>query len=147
MEGLISSFGLDLELFLAEIVNFLVLLGIIFFVVKRYINPVLEKRRTIIADGVAKFEEAEKTLTDAELEKERMLSEAQNEASETIAASVERGKSREAEILSSAELEAASILEKAQAKGIEQKQAIIDESKEEIAKMIVLGAEKALRTK
>jgi len=147
MEGLVKAFGLDWRIFLSEVVNFIVLLGIIFWVIKKYVNPILEKRRTIIADGVAKFEKAEETLASAVSEKDSILADANNQASETIAASVEKGKERESQILSEADTKAQNLLDQAKAKGEMEKEGIIASSKEEIAKMITLGAEKVLSAK
>lgn len=147
MDGLIQAFGLDWRIFLSEVVNFLVLLGIIFWVIKKYVNPILEKRRDIIADGVAKFEQAEETLASAQSEKETILANANNQASDTIAASVAKGKDRESQILSEADTKAQEILESAKTKGENEKADIIASSKEEIAKMITLGAQKVLASK
>jgi len=147
MEGLITAFGLDWRIFLSEVINFLVLLGIIFWVIKKYVNPILEKRRDVIADGVAKFEKAEETLAEAHAKKDSVIQEAENQASETIAASVAKGKERESQILSEADSKAQDILDSAKAKGESEKSDIIASSKEEIAKMITLGAEKVLASK
>jgi len=147
MEALVTSFGLDWRVFISEVVNFLILLGVIYFVIKKFVTPVLEERRAVIASGVEKSEKAAEILESAEKESDSMIAEANQKSSETIAASVEKGKKREADIIAKAEGDAGSILENAQKKGESQKQAIIDGSKEDIAKMIVLGTEKVLRTK
>ena len=147
MEGLVKAFGLDWRIFLSEVVNFIVLLGIIFWVIKKYVNPILEKRRTIIADGVAKYEESEQMLADAITEKDTIITDAQTEASETIAASVAKGKERESAIIADADIKGEDIISKAKKKGEAEKDGIIASSKEEIAKMITLGAEKVLSSK
>jgi len=147
MEGLVTSFGLDWKVFFAEVVNFLILIGIIYWVISKYVTPLLEQRRNVIKEGVEKSEKAEQTLADAESEKGRIISEAHSKGSEHIANSVEKGKKREAGIISDAEAQAIVMLENGKNKGEAEKKSIIESSQEEIAKMIVLGAEKVLRAK
>ena len=147
MEGLVSSFGLDWRVFLGEVVNFIILLGIIYWVISKYVTPLLEERRQVIKDGVEKSEKAAETLADAQTERTAILSKADADATERISESVEKAKKRESEILATAQDKAAETLAQAKSKGESEKQAIIDSSQEDIAKMIVLGTEKVLRTK
>ena len=73
--------------------------------------------------------------------------EANKQASKTIAASVEKGKEREMAIITDANIKGESLFVTAKEKGEAAKQSIIDSSKDDIAKMIVLGAEKILAQK
>lgn len=147
MDAIVSSFGLDWKIFLAEIVNFGIVLAIIYFLVIKKISPLLEKRRQTIIDGVEKSAKAEETLKAAEAEKTDILKAANIEASDTIALSVERAKMREDTILAEAGTKGEGIIKAAERKGHQEKEAIIESSKEDIAKMVVLGVEKVLKGK
>jgi len=147
MDAIIDSFGLNWKVFLAEIVNFIVVLGIIYWIVKSKVMPILDTRQATIKSGVENAEKAEEMLASAETEKEGIITDAQKEASDTIAASVAKGKERESAILETADSKAADIISQAKAKGESEKEGIIASSKEEIAKMITLGAEKVLSSK
>lgn len=147
MDALVSSFGLDWKIFLAEIVNFTIVLGLIYWIVKSKVMPTLDKRQATIKGGVENAEKAEEVLAQAETDKDTIISDAEIQASETISASVQKGKDREADIVAEAGDKADSILSVAQAKGENEKEQIIASSKEEIAKMITLGAEKILAQK
>lgn len=147
MAEVISQFGIDWKLVLAETVNFLLVLAILYFFVFKKVALYLDQRSEKIKEGVENAENAEVLIQEAGAEKENILKSANQEASDTIAASVETAKGREAEILAVANEKGDSILATAKSKGESEKQNIIDSSKEDIAKMIVLGAEKILAQK
>ena len=146
MEQLITSFGINPKIFLAEIVNFLVVLGVLYFVFKK-ITQVLDERSAIIQSGIDNAEQAEQTLASAAEEKKAILHQAGEEATAEIKAAIETAKQREAEIVTEANHQADEIVGRAQDKGELLKEKIIDSSQEDIAKMIVLGAEQVLKTK
>jgi len=147
MDAIIESFGLNWKVFLAEIVNFTIVLGIIYWIVKVKVMPSLDLRHETIRSGVENAEKAGELLTQAEQDRDNIISAAEIQASETISHSVEKGKERETDIIADADKKAEGILEQAKEKGVQEKEGIIASSKEEIAKMITLGAEKVLASK
>ena len=147
MLSVIEQFGINGKLVLAEAVNFLVVLGILYYFVFRKVATFLDERNKTIQTGVENAQKAEETLAGAELEKAQILTDAEKEASQNISESVTKAKERESEILSSANDKAGEILEESKKRGEAEKQSIIDSSSEEIAKMITLGAEKVLKGK
>lgn len=146
MDVIIEKFGIDVNLILAETVNFLIVLAIAHFVFKK-IAAMLDARSKTIEEGLANAEMAKEKLSEAENEKQAILHKAGEDATAEIKAAVETAKLREAQIVNNANTQAASIIENANHKGEEMKQKIVESSKEDIAKMIVLGAEKALASK
>jgi len=147
MLGVIEQFGVDWKLVAAETVNFLVVLGILYYFVFTKIGAMLDDRKKVIEGGVANAEQAETKLKEAEEEKKAILHKAGEDATAEVKAAVETGKMREAQIVDEANTQAAAIVENANHKGEEMKQKIVESSKEDIAKMIVLGAEKTLAAK
>lgn len=147
MEQIIESFGIDWRLFLAETVNFLIVLSILYWFVFRKISSLLDERNKTIADGVENAEKAEQKLVEADEEKHNILREAGEQATSEIKAAVETAKQREAQIVEEANTRADGIVSDAQSKGELMKEKIIESSQDDIAKMIVLGAEKVLAQK
>lgn len=145
MLSVIEQFGINWKLVLAETINFLVVLGILYYFVFRKVVNFIDERNNTIKSGVENAEKAEETLANAESEKESILTQAHKDASETIADSVAKAKERESVILATANDKAGEILDESKKKGEAEKQSIIDSSSAEIAKMITLGAEKVLR--
>lgn len=82
--NIVSEFGLNVPLLIAQIINFL----IVFYIMKRYLyRPtlnVLKKRKEAIKDGLKKAEEGKKALEDAKAEEKKMIKEAQTTANQII---------------------------------------------------------------
>ena len=144
MEAL-QQFGISPALLVAEIINFLIVGAILYFFVFKKIATFLEQRSETIKRGVENAEQAEAKLAEAEQEKKEILGNASASASAEIHAAIETAKTREAQIISQANERADEIQQKAALKAEEDKRRIIDSSREEMARMIVLGAEKTLR--
>ena len=144
MQEIINSFGIDWKIFSAEIVNFLVIVGILYFFVFKKIFMTLDKRRSIISDGIKKSEMAEENLKDAEKKSGQIISDARGEASEKINLAINTAKETEERILTEAKKKGEDIIEKAKKTGQEQKNDIISEADKEIAKRVILGMEKVM---
>ena len=147
MQEIVTQFGLDPKIFVAEMINFLIVLGILYYFVFRKISHLLDERSKTIQEGVEHAEQAEETLRKAQEEKAGILHDAGLEATEEIKHAVDTAKKREADIVNDANTRAEDILVQAQHKGENLKQKLIDSSQDDIAKMVVLGAEKVLKEK
>ncbi len=81
---ILNNFGFELILFVAQIVNFL----IIFFVLKKYLyKPVLKllnERRKKIADGLKQAEESARILEETTQKEEEILKKAQAESKKLL---------------------------------------------------------------
>ncbi len=81
---ILDQFGFDIKLFVAQIVNFLV----IAYVFKRFLYKpllaILEKRKSTIKKGLLDAEKAEKALSEAEEKKDAILAKAGKEAERLI---------------------------------------------------------------
>lgn len=81
---ILSEFGFDLKLFIAQIVNFLILAYLFKrFLYKPLLNAV-KKREEEIKKGLASAEKAEKALMSAEEKKDELINEAAKEAEKII---------------------------------------------------------------
>ncbi len=147
MQELINSFGIDWKMFTAEVVNFLVVIAILYFFVFKKIFVNLDKRKKIIADGIKKSELAEETLQKAEKEKGWIITEARAKASNKINEAVNTAKEKQDKILEEAKNKANEIIEDGKRLGEKQKKSIISEADKEIAKLAILSAEKVLAEK
>jgi F-type H+-transporting ATPase subunit b len=147
MQEIVNQFGLDPKIFIAEMINFLIILGILYYFVFRKISHLLDERSQTIKDGLTNAEQAEEALRKAQEEKAEILHQAGEEATQEIKQAVDTAKKREADIVNDANARAEEIIQEAGRKGENLKQKLIDSSQDEIAKMITLGAEKVLREK
>lgn len=145
MESILTTFGIDWRLLLINMVNFgLLLLGLWYFMYGPIIR-MLEERRQKVVKGVEDAEAA--TLARQEIEGERssVLSAAAAQADEALARARAAAGARERELVEEASKRAEAIVAQAEAQAREEKTKAIADSRDEVAKLIVLGMEKALK--
>lgn len=146
MEAL-ANLGVDWKLFLAQAVNFLILL----FILRRYAyRPMLEfleKRSERIEKGLQDAEAATKKLSEMEEKEKKVLMVARSEAKTLIEAAETAAKKRDAEHLLVTEDKAKRFLEEARTKIEEEKKKVLLEAKQEIVEVVALSVEKILKEK
>jgi F-type H+-transporting ATPase subunit b len=146
MEQLIQAFGIDWRVILVQMVNFAILLTALWYFLYKPFTALIEKRRAHIIQGIADAERAHKALMDADAKKAEILAHATLNSERMLLVAREQAKQKEAEIIAQAQARSERILREADLKGKEIKEEALRESKEEIAKLIVLGTEKTLHT-
>ena len=144
---IIDSFGLNAKLFLAEAVNFLIVIGIVYYIVSKKVFPKMEERITKIQEGVDNAEKSEEILEESKGKASEIIKESESIADQNIKDSVELAKKKQDELVKQAQEKHQEMLKDAEASANAEKDKIISSSKEEIAKMVVLGAEKVLVSK
>lgn len=147
MSAILQAFGIDWRLLIINAVNFALLLGALWYFLYEPLTRILEERRTKVAQGVADAEEARTKLEEIQSARAEMLAEAGKEADDVLARAREGALVKGREIVSSGEKAASRIVSEAEAQAEELKRRAILESREEMARLIVLGAEKALAEK
>lgn len=147
MEQILEVFGIDWKILGVQIINFSILMGLLWYFLYTPLTDLIEGRRAQIIKGVADAERAEEAVRDADAKKAEVLAHASIEAQNIIATARATAKTKEAEIVHDAQEKYERILSEASLKGEEIKREALTESKEEIAKLIVLGVEKTLKGK
>ncbi len=145
MNEIIAVFGIDWKILFVQIVNFAILLGVLWYFLYKPLVSLIEKRRTQIIQGVADAERAEAALKDADAKCGEMITKAALDAEAVLGEARTSAKRKEAEILHSAQEKYEHLLAEAALKGEEIKRTALRESKEELAKMVVLGVERVLK--
>jgi F-type H+-transporting ATPase subunit b len=147
MELIIQTFGIDWKILLVQIVNFSLLLGALSYFLYKPLTKLIEARRAQIIQGVADAERAESALKDADAKKAEILTHAALESERMVAVAREHAKTEEAGILVSARERSERLVREAELKGEEIRQDALRKSKEDMARLIVLGVEKTLRSR
>ncbi len=147
MESLIHAFGIDIKLITIQIINFLVLAGILSYLLYKPLLKILNEREETIAQGVKDAEAAGQALSAAEDEKKAIVSQAHQEAADINDRVTGFAEENAAKVRAAAEEEAAQKIKAAE----ERSRALAEEAKKaseaEIAKLAVLAAEKVLSEK
>ncbi len=145
MEGILEAFGVDWRLLLIQAVNFALLLIVLRHFLYQPLLRLLDERRAKIEGGVRDAESAEQKLKSIEGERVNIIASASREGEAIVDRARAAGIDAERKIASEAEARAAALLSSAEREAEELKRKALDESKAEMAKLIVLGAERILR--
>lgn len=142
MNAVLSTFGIDWRLLLINAVNFGVLMVALWYFLYEPLTKMLEERRQKVAKGVEDAQAAAVKLSEIESSRKEVLATAGKEADSIVAEARAAAVIKERDILEHAEASAASALKDAGAQAQELKARAIEESKQEVAKLIVLGMQK-----
>lgn len=145
MNALLDAFGIDWRLLVINMLNFGLLLAVLWRFAYKPLTNMLEGRRQLLADGVQKAHEAETALAEIAASRAGMLAKAGKEADDVVAKARVAGTDKQRELLAQGEAGAQALLSEAQAQAAELKREAIEESKKEVAKLIVLGMERTTK--
>ncbi len=145
MEQIFSTFGIDWRLLLINMANFGLLLFVLWYFLYSPVMRLLEERRQRVAKGVKDAEAAAEKLSEIEASREGVLAQAGKEADVLLVSARAAASAREREIIHKGEAAAAAALKEAQAQAAELRDRALMDSKQDLAKLIVLGVERTLR--
>ncbi|HUY62858.1 MAG TPA: ATP synthase F0 subunit B [Candidatus Paceibacterota bacterium] len=145
MQQLLSAFGIDWRLLLAQAVNFGIVLAALWYFLYKPVLRILEERRRVVAKGVEDAKQAAVTLAGAGDEATKRLRAAEHEAEDVMTRAREAAESEKERIVKAAEARAAAALKDAEARATAEAARLKRESEKDIAYTAVLMAEKVLR--
>lgn len=145
MSAVFAAFGVDWRLLLINSINFGILLLALWYFLYAPLTKMLEARRQKVAQGVSDAEAAAVKLADISREESTMLSKAGAEADEVLAKARKAAEEKGRAMLAQSEAAAAASLKEAAAQAAALKAEAIEESKKEVAKLVVLGMERAMQ--
>ena len=145
MEQIVSTFGIDWKLLIAQSVNFVVLLVALSYFLYKPVLGMLEKRETMLKKQVEDSEAATTAREATESERSGIIAAAEAAAQELTARAAAEGKRERESIVKAAQDRAEAALKDADAQAKEAKRRAIAESEKEIARAAVLAAEKILK--
>lgn len=144
MEAILEAFGINVQLLLAQLLNF----GILAFLLTKFLfKPMF----TVLNERAAKAEEIEtgakeiqEARSDMEAWRKQQEREAKEQADGIIKAATEEAEERRAQILAKANAEAEAVREKAEKAIALEREQVMSESRRELASLALVAAEKAL---
>jgi F-type H+-transporting ATPase subunit b len=145
MESLLTAFGIDGKLLLAQLVNFGVLFAALTWLLYKPVMKTLDERAAKIAQGVEDAEMASQKALTADEDAAKVVKGAETEAEGIVAGARDLAGSEKARIMKEAEARAAQVASDAEARAAETAAKALRDSEKEIARLAVLAAEKVLR--
>lgn len=141
---ILHVFGIDWRLLIIQVVNFGVLMALLYVFLYGPLMRLLDERRAKIEKGVKDADRAAHDLARAEEERRSIVAAAAKEADAMAERARKDAAAKEKQASEDAEGKAARIVSAAEAEAEELRQKALMGAKEEMARLIVLGAEKAL---
>lgn len=144
MAELISKLGIDWKLLVAQIINFLVLLAILYKFLYRPVLELMQKRTRRIEDGLNKAKEIEEELVKTRQDYKNQISRAKKEANEILEKANVQAEKNKKEMVVKAKEEIAQVINQEKKKIAAGKEQTVKEIKAEIADLVTASVEKIL---
>ena len=145
MGPLLSAFGIEGHLLLAQMVNFGVLFIALMYLLYKPVMKTLDERRKVIAKGVEDAQEASASLAGAHEKATELMRSAETDAEGLVERAREEAGEEHDRLVNEARERAEGIEKDAQARAQEAHDRALRESEKEIARLAILAAEKAMR--
>jgi F-type H+-transporting ATPase subunit b len=144
---LLDAFGISWQTLLAQLVNFAILLFLLYKIGYKPILKFVQDRTETIEQGVANAKKAEESLADAKQQSENIINDARKEAQKVIGEAREQATAQGAALLEKQQAEIAAAAEKAKAALSAERDNVLRETKEQAAGLVLAATEKLLREK
>lgn len=145
--SVVGKLGLRTDIFAAQLLNFVVLLVILWRFVYRPLMKVMNERTEKIEQGMKDAAEAANRIATAEADYEKRMQDAQLKAAVLIKSSEERAERRSAELLEKARVDVAKLVSDAKEKIVAERAIAQLELKQNIATLVARVAEVVLQEK
>ena len=143
-EKIISQFGIDYPLLIAQCINFIIVAAAIWFFAFKRILSTIKDREKQISDSLKNADLIKLELEESRQKQEATLSEASQEAKKTVSLAQEQAKSFLEAQKEEARQEAEAIISKAKAAMELERQNVLKDAKQEIASLVLLATSKVL---
>lgn len=146
-DSIVGMFGINWKLFLAQLINF----GIVLFVLWKWVwKPVtsnMEARTKRIEDSLMNADKISKDKEEFETWRTEEMGRARQEATEIISTAKLQAETVKTEVISQTKEEQQSLLERTQLELNQQKTKMLQEAQGELANLVISASEKLLRNK
>ncbi len=140
MEGL----GINLSTLIAQIVNFLILLGLLYLVAYKPILRIFDERSRKVKDSMEQTESIKEQAARAEEEAKKRIGAASKEGQELVARAVRTGEEVKQKAQQEAKPEAEALIAKARLEIQRERDEAIDELRKEFTDLTIVAAEKVI---
>ena len=141
MEGFL---GLTLPSFMGQLINFLILLGLLTFFGYKPIRRMLDERAARIKQGMDQAEAAKQEYERARIEVEKQIGRARAEGQSIVGQAEQAGERIKEEARQEAKSEALLIMERTRAEMERERDRLIDELRREFIETAILAAERVI---
>lgn len=142
--GGLANLGINVPVLLAQIINFVILFGLLYLVAYKPIMRMLDERSRKIRESMEQTELIKQQAEHAEEEAKKRIDAAAKEGQEAIARAVRTGEGVKREAQQQAKQEAEALITRAQAEIQRERDEAIDELRKEFADITIMAAGKVI---
>ncbi len=139
-----DALGINLNLFLAQLINFGVVVGLLWWLLYKPVTRMLNERTARIEASLRDADQVKQQLANAKRDYEAEIARARQEAAGIVAQAQERARAQEAEIVAQARREADRLREEARAQAALEREQMLRGAKNQIAELVTLTASRVL---
>ena len=145
--GLLGTLGINWKLFIAQLVNFGIVLFIFWKWIVKPLGTTLTKRQERIESGLKNADLMEQEKKNFDVWRQEEMKKARVEAENLIKTTTDTATKMKQEIIAEAHSQSSKIMEQAKASIEAEKIQTLKEVKQEVATLVVTASEKILKTK
>jgi len=142
--GGLANLGINMPVLLAQIINFIILFGLLYLVAYKPIMRMLDERSRKIKESMERTEYIKQQAERAEEEAAKRIEAAAKEGQEAIARALRTGEEIRQGAQQQARQEAEALIARAQAEIQRERDEAIDELRKEFADITIMAAEKVI---
>ena len=142
--GGLASLGISLPTLLAQIINFVILFGLLYLVAYKPIMRMLDERSRKIKDSMEQTEFIKQQAEHAEEETAKRIETASKEGQEVIARAMRTGEEVRREAQQQSRQEAESLITRARTEIQRERDDVVDELRKEFADLTIMAAGKVI---
>ena len=144
MEEAVSALGINLPVLIAQLVQFIVLLGLLYLVAYKPIMRMLDERSNRIKESMEQTEHIKEQAEKAEVEYQQRIEAAGREGQELIARATRTGDEIRRQAQTEAKQDAEAQIVRAKAEIQRERDEAVDELRQEFADLTITAAEKVI---
>lgn len=144
MDSFISTFHIDGKIIIAQVVNFAVVIFVLYFLALKPLKKVMSERTEMIEKGLADAKENAALVANTQKDYEATMAKAKAEAHEIFQNGKKEAEVRKAEMIAMAQDEVSRMVDQGKKNLEAEKIKMVDEAKKEIVSLVVSATEKLL---
>ncbi len=137
-----EALGINTGFLVLQIINFFIVFIVLYAWVYQPVTGLLEKRRTLIAQGLEDARIAAEARANAEKKAQKIMAEAQTKASEVVREATQRAEDASKGVKSNIEAETAKLRETARAEAMAERDRILGDARSQIAALAMAATHK-----
>lgn len=144
MDELIKTFHIDWKLLIAQLINFAIVLFILYKFAIKPLSKTMDKRTEEIEKSLKDAKKIEENLAKIEAEKAEKIQQAKKEAAEIIEKSRQQGEEQGQRLVAEAKAEVQTVIAAAKEQIAQEKNQMLKEVKSEVGELVVRATKKIL---